>query len=412
MKRVGSIAAMVCLAVAALATGCSDSNKGAQLDDAGVRRRVFGSPPGRVRAVPPHDINSEGVGPYRLGARMREVLNTIPHGPRVEISRIEGLFDYSLVRTEDDTLVVGVRRSTGVAFISVLAEKIGLTEDGVGVGSTSHELTESLGEPLVDDSSARDPRIRTFSSLPQARFLVEGGRVRAVVVAPSTRRVAAKVEVDAGVETGCGYGLRDHDEDVVSAAKLRSGARTEVVHGCFASMAGDALVISAPRIVLVVGQPGKLRRVAAAPITGLVFGGAVDIDGDKRHEIAAVSLTSTATEKVVKVTVLRAEGGRLAPLASETVFKLSSSWAAWVGAKLEDTELFIEVEGRGGIVAVGGLYVHRDGNVLRDVLPLSSKPLVVRQKRRPGGAAPSGRPPDAGLRAPPLPPPPDAARKR
>ena len=98
------------------------------------------------------------------------------------------------------------------------------------------------------------------------------------------------------------------------------------------------------------------------------------------------------------------------PLASETVFKLSSSWAAWVGAKLEDTELYVEVQGRGGVLEVGGLYVHRDGSVLRDVMPLVAKPLVVRQKRRPANVAPSSSSEaDGGLRAPPLPPPPDAS---
>ncbi len=402
---------MVCLAAAAVGVGCGDRSKDGQVFDAGLRRRVFSPPPGRVRAVPPHDINSEGVGPYRLGARMREVLNTIPHGPRVEISRIEGLFDYSLVRTENDTLVIGVRRSTGVAFISVLAEKVGLTEDGVGVGATSRELSESLGALVADESKARDPRIRVFSSLPQARFLVENGRVRAVVVSPTTA-VAAKEALDGGVATGCGYGLRGHDEDVVAAAKLRRGpARAEVVHGCFASMAGDALVIGRSRIVLVGGPPDRLRRVAAVPINDLLFGGAVDIDGDGRHEIAAVSLLSSATDKAVKVVVLRAEGSRMIPLATEIVFRLSASWAAWVGAKLEDTELYIEVSGSSGVLEVGGLYVHRDGNVLRDVLPLASRRLVVRVRRR-SSSAPTvvTGSVDGGLRVSPLPPPKDASK--
>ncbi|MBS1121260.1 MAG: hypothetical protein H6Q90_3488 [Deltaproteobacteria bacterium] len=120
-------------------------------------------PTGTVRPLPPHAIRNDGVGPYLLRKQIAALLDQLPSGPRIARFEIPGLLHHSLIRAEDDTVLIGGEptssSSSTTTFIAVIGKEVARTDSGVHVGSTKAELVQALG-PLVDDSDrARDPRL-------------------------------------------------------------------------------------------------------------------------------------------------------------------------------------------------------------------------------------------------------------
>ncbi len=142
-------------------------------------RRVIMPPVGKVRAVAPHAIHSGGVGPYRLGISLRKILSLLPHRPRVELTKVGDLFDYDLVRTENNTLHIGVA-PLGVSFVGVLGKKAARTAMGIGVGSTVEELNNNYSADA--GKVIRDPRIWRSKELPTISFVLQKKTVEAVVI--------------------------------------------------------------------------------------------------------------------------------------------------------------------------------------------------------------------------------------
>jgi len=356
-----------------LAAACSSDGK-PPVKDAGPTRRVPEPSATAVRAVPPHEIHAEGVGPYLLGAPLRNILARLPHGPRVELLQIEGIADYSLVRTESGKIVIGVQKPTGVTFVSILGAEIAQTEQGLGVGALVEDLIAKHGTLAPTRSHAADPRIVRTAALPGVRFVTLRDRVLAVVV---ERPSPAQPERAA---SPCGE-LREREAEVLEVARLGQGAR--VSYGCFSGSGPEALV-SEDRRVVVVGKAGdKLRRMASTSVTGLVFAAAIEIDGDDRDEIVMTTLARTETAEHVTVEVFRVEGARLVPLASERVYGIEERAASWVGAKLSDLEFLLEIDGRGGVLTVSGLFLHEGFAWAKEVVPLAPFPIVVRRRSEP-----------------------------
>lgn len=374
------------------ASACGDDSAPIT-DDAAPRRRLPPPSPGEARAIPPHDIHPEGVGPYLLGASLRSILSTLPHGPRVELMQLEGIADHSLVRADGDKVVLGVQKPKGVTFISVLAPQIARTEKEVGVGTTLAELTKLYGEPHHERSHASDPRIIRVRALPTVRFVLRRGRIVAVVVA----RAPAGVERN---RAKCGDdALRAREADIRKAARL--GPKSRVSYGCFGSSRAEALVVSGQRIAVVQQAGEQFKRVAVTSVPGLAFASAIEVDGDDRDEILAVTDTRADTLRKVSVVVYRADGGRFSPLARQPVYELDDSAASWLGAKPADIDFLLEADASGGLVTVSGLYVHRSLLGARDVVPLTPVPVVVRRRKSPS-PSPSRTPAsavDGGIRA-------------
>jgi len=374
MKR-----ASVAMAVLVAAACSSDSKP--TVRDAGPLRRVPEPSPAAVRAVPPHEIHGEGVGPYLLGAPLRNILARLPHGPRVELLQIEGIADYSLVRTESDKIVIGVQKPMGVTFVSILGSEIAQTDQGLGVGSPVKDLLDKHGALAPQRSHAGDPRIVRTASLPGVRFVTLRDRVLAVVVerapAPAPEGPASSCQASE---------LAAREDEVRAVARLGDEAR--IYYGCFGGDGPEALVYQDRRVV-VVGKAGdKLRRLAATTAAGLVFASAIEIDGDDRDEIVMATLARTATTEAVTVEVFRLEGSRLVPLASERVYGLEERSASWVGAKLKDLEFLLEVDGRGGVLTVSGLFLHEGFAWAKEVVPLAPVSIAVRRRGESGASPP------------------------
>lgn len=186
--------------------------------DASRKRRVIEPPRGEVRALPPHAIHGEGIGPYVIGASLKNILDLLPFGPRVVLVEIDGVVDYSLVRAERGSILIGVEVPLGVSFLTVLDDEIAKTETQVGVGSGESQLREALGPELSQPSRVTDPRLLGFRHLPGVRFLLDdaprsgGGargerQVTAVVVFrgsgdPGSRMMDASPSREAESETG------------------------------------------------------------------------------------------------------------------------------------------------------------------------------------------------------------------
>ncbi|MCP4444839.1 MAG: hypothetical protein GY811_05770 [Myxococcales bacterium] len=400
---------------AGLLVSCSSKEggggNGGLLEDASFGRRVFRPPPlDPVRAVPPHNIHRNGVGPYELAASLQETHALLPSGSRgVELFEADGLFDYRLMRTEGDALLVGVGRRGGVAFISVLDPDIARTESGVGVGAGLQELIGALGALKAPENQGRDSRIITFTALPDTRFIVEKGKVVAAVVMPSIPTNVVASDGETGVaETSCKAAELDARRgDFLALAKSpklgTAGSRAVSVHfACPTSDRGGALLRNGDSIGWAVldGQSGEPRLVASTSIPNLSFLDSLDT-GAAREEIYAVSERRTVQLREVVVTRLTLSGGRFSSTWNRVAFALEAKTASWIGARMQTADFLVEMTGRDGAVAVGGIYMERKQGALRHVVPVMQIELPVARKsalpvQRLDGGSVSPGPRDAG----------------
>lgn len=407
-------AAFAALAAVVMVAACSDDSSKRRLsktEDAGDKlgQRVFQPSPGVVRALPPYSIRPASVGGYQLGAELREILTMLPHGPRVELFEIENVVGYSLVRAEDDRILIGIRNGR-VAYVAVLDDEIAKVEGGLGVGSSAASWIERLGPVSPVPAGARDPRVVSVEQLANARLIVDDGQVVSVVVgpapagsglpgseedpsdgdeddtAPATPPVAAAPAVVS--DQPCSRPGELLADAVVPAS--RASSPDVVGYGCVVSSSPELIVRDGDRLQVLSGEPANLRVVGSVDMADLTFAGVIDIDGDLRHELVGVAQRRSRNQLEVRLAVWRGEGGRLVPLVDQTVYQLNSATAAWTGAKLRDVDFLLQVEPAMGALRVSGLYLHRSAGVVRHVAPLTVRTVSVRPRRR--VIAPMGEP--------------------
>ncbi len=378
------------LAQLAGTAACKDDGSKALLEDASFGRRVFRPPPtGEVRAVPPHNIHGQGVGPYELSASFQKTLALLPNGPRVERFESDGLFDYRLMRTDNDALLLGVGRRNRVNFISVLDPDIARTESGVGVGAGVDELVGALGAVRVPEDTGRDPRIVTFTALPDTRFIVEKGTVIAAVITEPADDSSRKRGEDTGKEeeldSRCkSKVLSERKEEILAMAGFGS-AITNLLPGCLGSESTHAVVQSGEWIKIIgsQGEEAPLKLMGKIRVPGLLFAALLNTGG-AGVELYSVAKREDSKLREVVVTRYRVAGGRIAPAWSQKTLKLKASAASWLGAKLEDTDFFVELRGRDRVVEVSGIFVQRKRGVLRNVIPINPVALVDSRSERRG----------------------------
>jgi len=378
MPRLASL--LLALLVAA---GCRDDRSKPIIHDAGRARRVFEKPAGEVRAVPPHAIRADGVGPYLLGTPLDDVLDLRAHGPQVVVFEIEDAFDVSLIKAENGTLLIGAERASGVSYVAVLERAIARTEDGVGVGSTRAEVEAALGKPLAGAQRLRDPRLEVFTKLPNTRFVIDGDKVSAVVVGldgrPRPRRPPAEPVPAAPAPPGpapepppaprC-EALEATPEAAGAAARLE-GTDVRVLTACLAPTEPMLIVSGDERVAAVGGESTKLRRIDQQLAPGLLFAGPIDIDRDGRDEVAVVARRTDGDGRSWVVDIYRLEQGKLVPrMPRKVLYTIGQRSAELVGARLDDIDLLVELWIDGEFVRSRGLFVHRGSQAPRNVVPL------------------------------------------
>lgn len=376
-----------CIAVVMVAlVGCSERSGPPPPRDAARVTRVFEKPRKGVRAVPPHAIRAEGVGPYLLGTPLKSLLSLTGRGPRVQLMQLEGVVEYSLVRAENETIVMGVGRRDELLFITVVDGEIARTEKGAGVGVGADALREALGAPRYRADVQRDPRVRIYEALPNVRFVIERDVVVAVTVGHEDRVPPAEPAApspDAPIvpvpppRALCGADkLRDKGDDIVRAARAQPSAHLSF--GCLSDDQPLVVVTDGGRVTGVTGTADKLRRIRVATLTGLIYAAPLDIGGDGSDEIIAITSGGTPTETTWRIEVYRADGARFTRVLGREIYQVSSVNVPWIGSELDDIELLVEVAGSDDTVRVGGLLLQRKRGRVINAAPLLGRKFVVR----------------------------------
>jgi hypothetical protein len=333
------------------------------------------------------------MGPYKLGLGLNEVLELLPDGPRVELLDVEGLFDYRLMRSENGKLMVGVNSAGKVEFVAALDASIArTTEGGIGVGATRTELEQAFGQPSERVGRPHDPRILEFARLPNTRFVLEGGRVQGVLVgaqmAPEGERTAS----------ACGAaGAAGNEHALREIAKLPQGV---VQLACFAGVHG-ALVTQGEQVAVVVDDGNRPRRLEVDLTPGMTIAAPLDCDGDGNQEVVLVAHQRSEAKVAARVRVFRVEGNpaKMSSALDSELYHLSSSAAFSIGARLQDTDLLLELAPGSGSIRVAGLYLQRglDGTV-RNLVPVEEQVLALPRSKgapeRPGGDPGTGIAPE------------------
>lgn len=378
------------LAVLALA-GCRDGSPPNEpparrtAEDA-PRERVFTPSPGLVRSVGPYPITGAGVGLYTLGAEMPKVLEILPTKAPVDTLDIEGVVKHKVVPPDGERILVGFDSRGMASFVAVVAPDIALVDGRFGVGSPVDELLAGLG-PEVKRAAVRDPHILELEKLANARFVVDGGRVIAIVVAEEPR--AARAE-QAEADAPCARAAEILAGSVPGIQGPDGAARA--AWGCFTGGQPEVAVPEGDELVVYGGEPGRLRRITSVAAPGLQFAGALDVDRDGRHEVVSVAERRGDDALAARIVVWRGEGGRLSAAADKEVYRMTSGAAGWVGHKLKDVSFLVQAAAAStSSIEVRGLYLQRgeDGGA-RTVAPLVAETVAVRPRRAPAGPGAGG----------------------
>jgi hypothetical protein len=369
---------VVVLYAGALAAGCKDHERGPVRREPISSRRVIDPPPSSVRALPPHAIRADGVGPYRLGATLAALVEQQQAAPRISRFEVPGLVHADVLHSEDDTILVGGEPQGRARFVAVLGTEIARTESGIHVGSTRDELARTLGPAIDDPARASDPRLIAPSQLPELRAVLEGDRVVALVVGDA-HAAAAPGRAPGDATPGCTRPAGD------------PGAHR---FGMCGSAAGETYTTEGEELVLRTADGEHVT--ATARIAGLQFAVPLRI-ADGRDELVAIARSDDAVTRSWTLTALRLDGGKLVrTIDSAPLFQLTTTSARWVGADLRDLDLYLELAERGDAIEVGGYLTSRTGGKLRDLVAISPTPVPHRHAKP---APPEAT--DAGVAPPP-----------
>ncbi len=347
---------------------CDSSNGSAGMRPDVRQHRVIEPPPQNVRPLPPHAIRSDGVGPYRLGEPLNKLADQLPSGPRIKLYDIQGVVTRQILRAEDDNILIGGELHGHVSFVAVVGSEVARTETGIHVGSTRDELEHVLGPFVTDPTRARDPRLVVAAGLHNGRFVLDGDRIAAIVVAEAPP--VATAAPDACVRPTA------TDDPKKLGACLTTG---ELV-----SIDGDELAV----------RGTDDRAIAVQRVPGLVWAAPLRSDGDGRDELVAIARTEDHEQRSWTLTAFRLDGGKLVrSLETTPLYQLTAANARWIGAELRDVDLDLELTSRPDAIEVGGLLTTRAGDKLRDVVVISPRSVAWhRAKSAPGEAVDAGVP--------------------
>ncbi len=341
-------------------------------------RRVIeplGSGSGGVRALPPHAIRADGVGPYKLGASVSELLDQLPSGPRITQLTIPRVVHRDLLRGEEDAILIGAEPQGKSTFVAVVRGDIARTEAGVHVGSTREELTKALGAPLDELDRARDPRVVVPTNMKNMRVVLDDDHIAAIVVVAEADR-PTPLKVDAP-EPPCTRPTPD---------------ATRNLFGICLTNVGE-LVRAQDDEVLLVSREGEKPVAPGLRLPGLVYAAALRNPVDNRDDLIAITRTADAQSRTWSLSAYRLAEGKLVRTIEPTqLYQLNAGDARWIGAELDSLDLYLDMTSRSDSIEVGGLLTTRtaDGKI-RDIVVISPVPVARRRAK-----APVHEPIDAG----------------
>lgn len=368
---------------------CSDDRASSsfQRRDPQVQRRVIEPPTGTVRPLPPYAILTDGVGPYKLGQKVAALLDKLPSGPRIARFEIPGLLHMSLIRAEDETILIGAEPTTSLSasttsFVAVIGGDVARTEAGLHVGSTKDELAK-LGPLLDDPERARDPRLAVSATLRNARLVVQEERVIAIVVT--------------------GDGSPEHDTPPVAPRETGSAeptclrpTPTDGKLGACLTSTGEIIEIDDDEILVRALEGSTV--IARLRVPNLLFVVPLRNPIDGRDELVAIARSTDELQvRTWSIVAYRVEGTKVLRAVDPTpLYQLSSAQTRWIGADLRDVDLYLELTSRPDGIEVGGLLTTRapqSTDKIRDVVVISQKNV----QRRNRGKSATGEANDAGV---------------
>ena len=328
-------------------------------------RRVIEPPVGNVRPLPPHAIRADGVGPYRIGERLSVLLEQLPSGPRIAVFEIPGLLHRGLIRAEDDTVLIGGEPGSSASFVAVVGAEVARTESGIHVGSTKAEVLAALGPVSHELDAAHDPRVMVPPGMRNARILLHEDRVAAIVVS-----------ADSGTPARAGP-ARD------SGVTCPRPASTERGFGACLTGVGELVEVVDNEVTVRAVETGRV--IARFPIPYKVVFVAPLRAPDGRDELVVITHAADAQQRRWSLIAYRFDTGKIAKTEPALLYQLTSSNARWIGADLDEVELYLELASHADLVEVGGLLTTRPAQgPWRDVVVIS--PVSV--PRRSGKSAP------------------------
>jgi len=343
--------------------------------DATRARRVIEPSTDRIGPLPPYAIRADGVGPYKIGEKLSDLLEQLASGPRIALFEIPGVVHRDVIHAEDDTILVGGEQASTASFVAVVGAEVARTESGIHVGSTRDEVIAALGPPIDDPERARDPRLLVPSALPNLRAVLEGGHVAAIVVAIAIAPPRPTMECE------------------------RPASTDKAIGACLTG-AGELLELGSDEVVIR-SADGERTLAAPAKFPGLVFAAPLRSASEGRDELVVITRTDEAAARSWWLSVHRFDGARLSRVVDTTpLYQLSSANARWIGADLRDVELYLELTSRPDAIDVGGLLTTRSAQraatKIRDVVVISPA-QVARRRGKPvsldaGDASVSGPP--------------------
>lgn len=371
----------VCIAIALAASACERRDPPQVPAERQLR---INAPPQGVRALPPHAIRADGVGPYRLGVPLEQLGTQVPSGAQnaqVDIPRVVHL---NVLHAEDDAILVGGTAPVGRAsFVSIVRGDIARTASGIRVGSTRAELIRALGDPAPELERARDARIIVPAQMRELRaFLADGERVAGIVVAaaePLAKSASSCTRPD--VETADAVAVRATN---VGGSDARQPSDATAKIGACLTGSPDVLVVQGGD--LSVQLLDSNRVIAIARIPNLLWAAPVR-NPDGRDDVIAIRREDDDQTRAWLIYAYRIEGGsRVVRLVDGmAVYQLTATNARWLGSELTDLDLALEITSRSDGFEVGGLLIARRNDTLRDLVMLSPVGVPLRRARSGAG---------------------------
>lgn len=364
-------------ALALCQLNCSDNAPTPAPVVASSRPRRTPPPAGVVRALPPHAIRGDGVGPYLLGESLATQLDELPSGPRLTLLDIPGVVHFNVIRAEQGSVLVGGDPLGPTAYVAVVAADVARTESGLAVGATRSQVETKVHMVGPEFGLVRDPRISIPVGAPGMRLVFDRDDIlRGLVVLRSTLSeptVATNPALGSGASKNVVPGLCLSRSGVAATANPRSPADSEC------PVTSDTVKVSGEDVV--VRTSDSTRPPVAVRFRGLVWAAVLEIE--QRETLVVISRQDTSSKKTWTLSALRVEQGKLLRLLDQTLYVVTAENARWIGAELAGVDVVLEVAAQGDSLHVGGLLIAATGTRFRDLVPLLPMTFRARFAARP-----------------------------